>query len=350
MKLRILAFWLVSFLCGSLASADEITQSIMRIYASSAVFIDVEDRQPGGATICRSGTGFIIGSSGYVLTTLHLIKGSGPSQTTTEPSIINIKGTIGKSFDCHDPSGDIKRFTIVVESALQDTVLLKTLQESGPFTPISVCKDTIISPGSTAHYVGFSSTGALPALTPTQVTLESLDGARGFWTIASEISPSAAGSPFFNENGRLVGMVDIDIDSNKPLGRVVPIQHLYGLFEAAGVSIDVCRTPLGIDSGQACEPTLVPYDVNALLDTHETEQPIVRPYSTEFYANSGYKIKSYVWTSLTAKSATDVDIEINSDHTAIRFQTSLSSGPFYDRWRGWLRGRIDTIQVPKDCF
>jgi hypothetical protein len=315
---------------------------IQALSYKAIVFIAVRTQTPQGVS-CRSGTGFVISSDGYVITAWHLL---------TDKSgafLVNpvIRGNISDPFDCKDPVGDIRPLELVSANRDQDVALLKIRSDKGPYDYVTVCRETIVNGGSTLWAIGFP---LGQPLSPIQTTLGNRNGPRGFWQITNAIDAGMSGGPVFNETGRLAGIVWGDVDEARSLGFVVPVQHVMDLFMAAGVRTDYCKTTTGLDVAQGCVPVFVDYPIDIMKDDHATTSAEAKPYQIQFHARVGHKIKTFEWRPLSSNNASEVDISLADDHERLSVGFRVTSGPFFDRWRGWVSGRISTIQLPEACF
>jgi hypothetical protein len=260
-----------------------------------------------------------------------------------------IRGKISNAFDCQDPVGDIKELEFVRADRDQDVALLKIKGEGGPYEFVRACRETVINAGTNLYILGFPLGQPLQS---TRAGLGNSNAVRGFWQVDAPINPGNSGGPVFNENGRLVGVVHGEIEGAQALSYVVPINHVYDLLNSAGVPTDYCRTTVGataIDGGM-CEPILQDYPVEFIKNDHETASSDSRKFTKDYPAKDGYKIKTFEWRALSSNNTSDVDIFVSDDRQRIFATARLTSGPFYDRWRGWLTGRLSTVQLPKDCF
>ncbi|WFU41816.1 serine protease [Bradyrhizobium sp. CB82] len=325
------------------ALAESPGEAISKIYAKSMVFLVVKGRTPNEVVDCKSGSGFMISSDGYALTSWHLLTDKNGVQLES----LSIRGAIASPYDCKDPVGDIQSFELVYANRDQDTALLKATRDKGPYDFVSVCRDTSIGTGAKLWALGFA---LGQNLQPRELTLGTRFGPRGFWEVGDAIDPGYSGSPVFNETGRLVAIIYGDLAEARAKGYAVPIQHVTDLFSAANARTDYCRTTSGNEAPLSCMPVSHDYPVSIEKDDHPTVASEAKRFDFEFAAMDGYRIKSYEWHSLSSNNASEVYLYLTDDGRRIVGTTRLTSGPFFDRWRGWLNGHISTVQLPKDCF
>lgn len=92
------------------------------------------------------------------------------------------------------------------------------------------------------------------------------------------------------------------------------------------------------------------FSVSAMKETpysglHDLTRPAERQtYSKIFKAEPGYRIVGYEVDDHSTNQVTDRSIQISEDGSAITFSFSLTSGPGYDRKRGWLDASLITTQ------
>jgi hypothetical protein len=74
---------------------------------------------------------------------------------------------------------------------------------------------------------------------------------------------------------------------------------------------------------------------------HDGWESDERRYPTQLYLPvAGYRITGCSFTPISANNESDVKCEIKDSGRRAEFSFSLESGPFYDRWRGWLYGVV----------
>lgn len=330
---------------GAAASvhAQSVGESINKAYAKSTVFLVVKGKTASESVDCKSGTGFLISSDGYALTSWHLLT----DKSGTQFEDLSIRGSVGYPYDCKDPVGDIQSFDLVSADRDQDTVLLKVTRDKGPYDFVSVCRDTSIGTGAKLWALGFA---LGQNLQPRELTLGTRFGPRGFWELGEAIDPGYSGSPVFNQTGRLVAIVFGDLAEAKAKGYAIPIQHVSSLFAAANARTDYCRTTSGIEAPMNCKAEFVDYPVKLDKDDHNAVGADAKTFPFSFAAKDGYRIKTYQWYPLSSNNASEVTYYLTDDRQRLVGSTRLTSGPFFDRWRGWVEGRFSTVQLPSDCF
>lgn len=87
------------------------------------------------------------------------------------------------------------------------------------------------------------------------------------------------------------------------------------------------------------------YIVSKTKDDHPVLfAPHSHVYETPLKAEPGYQIDACTWHKETGKNESDLDCKIVDDRSAAVFIVRLTSGPQYDRWRGWWGGSVTLSQ------
>lgn len=87
------------------------------------------------------------------------------------------------------------------------------------------------------------------------------------------------------------------------------------------------------------------YTVSETKDDHPVlAAPSSREYNRQFKAESSYRIIDCAWHAVTANHSSGELCRINDSGTAATFSFGLTSGPQFDRYRGWLGGTLTLTQ------
>ena len=79
-------------------------------------------------------------------------------------------------------------------------------------------------------------------------------------------------------------------------------------------------------------------------DTHTGFSPSKRTYTQRFNAVDGYRILNYKVDVASINNAQIIDKTLSEDGKSITVNYSISSGPIFDRWRGWIKAQVITEQ------
>jgi len=149
-------------------------------------------------TVGQSGTGFVISSSGHVVTNNHVIA-----------------GCIG---DIHGSLNGESPITLRVVSR-DETNDLALLQAPGSFKEVATIRDKAIHPGDTVIAIGYPFHGLLTSdFTVTTGIVSSLSGVFNdtrYLQISAAVQPGNSGGPLFDINGQIVGMVAAKLNALK---------------------------------------------------------------------------------------------------------------------------------------
>lgn len=88
----------------------------------------------------------------------------------------------------------------------------------------------------------------------------------------------------------------------------------------------------------------IPYRIYDTNDDHNTFDTNTKHYRHEFKAEPGYLIKSTKWVEESATRQSDFNIVINEGGLSVIVTFGLKAGPKTDRYRGWLKGNLETLQ------
>jgi hypothetical protein len=344
--MRILAvtwtFWLLT-LGAALAQSvpTEMTAAdIVATYKGVVVYIAVFFKEPDGRENCETGTGFVVSANGYVVTSHHLIK---PEKSESRYKSFRIAGSVGEPFSCEFPVGDIRELELVQTLTDQDAMLLK-FRSDRTYDALPACRETIVRNGEEVVSLGYPKR---LALSPREGLLENKEGPFGMWQFDVPLNEGNSGGPVFNKGGRLIGLVYGDTRNANDISWLVPLQHFSSLFETAQAPLVDCETSgtLGLN----CDPVRVAHSVDLLNDDHSGLKSSRRPDFRDFAAEAGQSIVSWEWTPTSVNNASGPDVIVDPTKKSIHISAELTSGPVFDRYRGWLSGVLTTLQVPDDC-
>ncbi|EGE55744.1 UNVERIFIED_ORG: V8-like Glu-specific endopeptidase [Rhizobium esperanzae] len=334
-----IVFLAISLLVTSSAHADPLVQ-LQGLYKDAIVFLAVSYETPVGKG-CKYGTGFLISSSGYVVTSRHLIT----DKDDTKFEKYDIAGSIGEAFQCDRPRGIVRDLIFVHEEVDQDVLLLKIASEDVN-NYVRACQQTAVLPGEKLYTIGFPLAGPLTA---TEVTRGSTSGPVGRWQITGSLFEGNSGSPVLNESGRLVGLVYGGYNGAAAFNYMVPLDHFKQLFGFAGASLEPCTTAAGAYLESECAPVQKDERVAWTLAEHDGLKSSSRSFDKTVLADDGYIILSYEWRASSSNFASGVNVSLSEDRKRVKLDTRLSSGPIFDQWKGYLSGILATTQIPERC-
>ncbi|RVN00445.1 serine protease [Sinorhizobium meliloti] len=354
---KLLIAAVVSIFAGfqnSIAQQDgtEIDEAKLRsTYKNTVVNISASYTLANGEVKCELGTGFLISNGGYVITAKHLILGPGGQKPIDEPVIV---GIVGENFipvpnrredDCQQV-GDIRPLVIVQEAGSQDAVLLKFLSDR-TYDYVRVCRETIVADGERIMMLGFPRGQGLSARGG---RVENSDGPAGMWQTNLSLNDGNSGGPVFNHTGRLIGIVAADTRDANDLSWVVPFQHFSSLFQTAQAPLLDCETSSGNVSEANCDPVISTHQIEWVQNDHSEFSSKTRGFRKTIVAGDSRAILDFQWVPQSVNNASGPVMTVNPDKRTLEIATKLTSGPMFDRWRGWLNGVIIIREVPVECL
>lgn len=297
-----------------------------------------------------SGSGFLIGSR-HVLSVDHNI----PRESAYKSLTVNIR--LGS------PQAD----PVAVDSYERDPerdLLLITLREPVPFDtrscPMPVIKDATLAPlGTDLLAMGFPLDLGVFRLTPGM--LNGYAQADNYWLTDALITYGESGGPVFAYNGALLGLAAAGATSwdlggeQRPVAGVnflVPAIHLRTSPLMASIEKipqpERCwRTvpdgqPVALSKEELIEslPTLVQRSLTIAVTKDDRIMPwsTDRPYEHRITADPGYRITQCTWRASSANYVAKERCVIDENGENAVFSFELTSGPFWNRYRGWWGG------------
>jgi S1-C subfamily serine protease len=341
-KLAFFALLALSYQAPSRAQTGDISSQISAQYRPSVVFLAVQGVTSNGQQENKTGTGFLISDQGYVLTASHLFTDS----NRVSYAKVLIRGSRGASFDIQAPTGTILPLELIRMNAEIDVALTKLPTPVPPdkYTAVHFCRALGNREGDRVHSLGF------PLGMPLSVnsgTLASKDGPRGLWKTDILVNEGSSGGPVFDNSGHVIGMIKGGITPAPGNNFIVPANLMLDLLQAGMSSLDECPDNAQALSALDCRSKIISHDIDLTKSDHPTFNADTRVFSKVYPAEPGYTIENVQFVAASKNNATDPDITISPDKTSVRFQSSISSGPFFDQWRGWVSGKLITTQKPK---
>jgi hypothetical protein len=329
------------------AFADVSAAELKAHYKNSTMFITVFYTDSKNQMGHKTGSGFLVSSSGYVITSHHLIQEELPDKSYRRFPVYKLAGRVGASFDPGFPVGDgIYEMDMIEALDDQDAMLLK-VRRGTVFEPLQICKEPIVPDGDPLIYLGFPREQELSART---ATLDHKDGLYGMWQLEAAINPGNSGGPVFNNEGSLVGLVYGDVSNANDISYMVPLNHFNALLDAAQVPMLDCEVGESQLRKHECEVRTVDYSVNWIQEDHSGLKSTQRSFGQTFEAQPDYAIVDYDVRVDSVNNSAGHEVRIAEDKQSLSFSTNLTSGPLYDQWRGWLNATVITKQAPLECL
>lgn len=301
-------------------------------------WVDKDGPQSGIAT------GFVVSSTGHILSVAHQVPTDSTSvvlhtgETESWPSAY-LRQTFSLKLEKIDRLGDWAVF-----------VPTKSVQ----LTPVPVSWSWTPAEGEAVNTRGFPLGGPLEGM-PGSVRRS---GQSPEVPLSMLLRAGYSGSPVYNAAGQAVCMVrggtavaDVSDPTVMGLGFCMSLGLLKPKIPAELIA-DTSTRP-----GQSPEPSgevRISYSVsNTKTTPFDGVQDLVRPsttqhYSPRFAAQPGYKIVKYDYIEHSATKVSNLKVTVSTDGQFLDVNFDLTSGPGYDRWRGWLTATLTTVQIPTE--
>ena len=239
--------WLALLLLATSAQSFAATKKeILEINTPAIVYLEVTDNET--SQVVNSGTGFVVSHHGYVVTVAHL-KAS-PNQT--------MWSTVGARFGT--------RFPLVLREVdeINDVALWQ-------FPQSQTCKHTVTLTKKNAEVQESVLALGFPAhlgLTSASSSIINLQSERGFHKVDGFLEGGFSGGPVFNEDGRVMGLVQGGTLPGTENNDIVPISLAINLISKrnalAGIESEIpfpeacystCRhNTHGVEKWQSIQP------------------------------------------------------------------------------------------------
>jgi S1-C subfamily serine protease len=301
------------------AAAATLTD-VVKANRPSVVFLRVQKVvESTGAVTEQSGSGFIVNADGTVVTAHHVVVGGPGIQ-------VDIQGATSSS------AAQLEPMELVEENSNFDVAVLRFKNTAQVRKPVALGDPWKVGDGDTIYAMGF------PIREEWFHTEGKLSGKgqKGSWSTTAVLNPGMSGGPVFNTKGQVVAIVWGGVATPGIVGinRVMPINVVSSMFSRASGPL-----ALPIDGVE------VAYRLDQVQESFNGAQPATRPYKRVFQAQPGFKIVDFSFVPRSINKADAPTISVTPDGQSMEVQFALTSGPIYDRWRGWLDGDIKTRQV-----
>lgn len=301
---------------GSAKTLAEVVQS----NRTSVVYIRVEKAaEATGAVTELHGSGFIVSSSGYLVTAAHVVSGGPGFQ-------VDVRGAIGSR------EGLLEALEVVYENSNFDVAVLRFRNTALNRRPVTLGDPWKVPADATIYAMGFPGT---EEWFHTEGKLSG-SGPKGSWSTTAVLNPGMSGGPIFNTDGELVAMTWGGVANPGVAGisRVLPINLLSDAFRISGSQVAV-EARQGVD---------VAYRFGETQESLNGLQAASRSYSRTFVAREGFKIVDFRYVPRSANNASEPRIVVSPDGKRLEVDFALTSGPVFDQWRGWIDAEVLTKQ------
>lgn len=302
---------------------------VEQAYRSSTVYIVAQKAvQLTGAVTEEGGSGFIVNDKGFVLTAAHVVSGGPGIQ-------VDVRGAVGSS------AGYLEPMETLYEDSHIDVAVLRFRNSAIKRNPVVIGDPWKTPPDATVYALGFPkgeewffAEGKLSG-----------PGPQGSWNTTSPLNPGMSGGPVFDTQAQVIAMVwgGVPTPGINGINRVLPLYLLESQLRFVGAAATGQPHPLPAQAGAVQEFI---YQFNQEQTTLGGMSPGSREYSRTFDAKPGHKIVEFRYASKSANHASEPSISVTPDGKQVKVDFSLTSGPLFDQYRGWIDGTILTKQTP----
>jgi S1-C subfamily serine protease len=302
------------------AAGRELRATTVRLHVEATVLAT-------GAIRESFGTGVIVSVRGHVLTNNHVVS---PGPDTGQ---LKIRGSIGSK------SASAAPLQVLAQNEHQDLALLQFENSGIDYNAAPIGDPWAVQDG---HRL---CSGGYPLQVDYVVTdgvLSSKSGPKGWWLSNIATNPGESGAPIIDLAGRIIGLKVGAFEDARSINLLIPINMAAPILmmvpDGAALSERLSRPP-SIPDRQ-----VVQCDVDQGRESAGGLVPSSGEYSAHCVARPGYRIIKADLIRLSDNNLSDVRLTTTPDGAQVVLSFRLTSGPIYDRWRGWLSGKIVTQQ------
>jgi hypothetical protein len=320
---HLLAFGLlISSAPRGTAAEDPVKLSVVYIqvgYLEGDVFHPVEE-----------GSGFLINSGGWVVTSQHVVKSTNMPAGKTPVIYGSVSSRTGQKYQL---------FEVPTPVVTADAVVLRF----SPELPVKWSHLKILS----NHR--FNTTDKVTALGfPLEHDLEvrsgnvtNLLGQNGLVGVNPGLAPGMSGGPVTLGSSRCVVGIVAGGTGYPNFDYIVPIQLVRPLLDVPPAEFVTETTNDGSDAASnAGEIFDRSYHVDKTKDDHGLTTSSRHYAIPPFKAEPGAKVVSARLVEGSANNVGNKILRIAGDGSEAVFEFDLQSGPAYDQWRGWWDGQV----------
>lgn len=184
--------------------------------------------------VFSQGTCFLVDQKGYLLTNEHVVSGA---------EKISIKGIAGDFNTWHDAK-------VVAVDVGTDMALLKLIDESITFdeTPYTIKSESTLQ-GSKAFVLGYPLTTAMgDEIKITDGLISANSGYKGSlsqYQFSAAIQPGNSGSPLFNEQGEVIGLINSKLSGAESAGYAIKSSYIHTFVnQIEGIELKTISTAI----------------------------------------------------------------------------------------------------------
>lgn len=281
-----------------------------------------------------SGSGFLVDGRGHIITARHVVmhrerEEPGPRSVMVSLRDRNANPVPAQIVACE--AGNIDLCLIKVPDASVSAANITTV-----FNP--ACRHLSSREAITAYGYPFGAANPVIAV-PGEVTGDLATELK--YPSNVQIIPGMSGGPVVDASGRAVAVNAAGATGMPTLTFLQPLLYGEALIRRAGIQCSGGVTPPPV----ACNERRHRID-RVQLSLNEAG-PSVREYRETIQADTGCRIVGINPNIRSSNGANGPVINVGPDGAAATVSYSLVSGPFFDRYRGWLDADLVIVQAPR---
>lgn len=336
---RALGIAIIVQFAACVPSAWAATMSPSQIYSSMGIDVgrvEFEGELYSGETEKSTGSAFLVSGTGLMLTCGHVV----PILSNYKTSSLRVRLGGPNSSAVFDAA------IVWTNVGSQDLALLRIKGGQAPVAPLGQGA----SYGTAVVVLGFPVDLDLNM----SVGIISGPGINSFDALQNPINPGNSGGPVIDSDGRVVGMVWGAASKWKVKADEIPLQNLNFFVPIKQIIAALPPTFLQEITDTNALPNMAgaaeirrAFEIDWLKDDHAIFETTNRDFNETISAEPGYIISAFKVSEHSRNNASSLSVVISPDGSSATVSSTLTSGPLYDQWRGWLRSTIELQQHPK---
>lgn len=244
---------LVVMACASARAQPLSDADLHALAAPSVVFVETTYRDVNGTTRRRSGTGFIVSTSGFVLTAHHVVA----------PTDAMIGDTVRVNMHVGARLAEAIPVTMIRGNPDNDVALFRLPERGSAGWPaLAIRSGTRVRPGDRVLALGFPGPAGLTNTPGTVGALNAItaSGASAWLQLTAPLSEGNSGGPILDSVGNVIGITVRSNTYGQTTPYAIPLDWARDYLEQAGLASQLERVEIRLN-----EVNLVPEDSRVLM-------------------------------------------------------------------------------------
>ena len=166
-----------------------------------------------------------------------------------------------------------------------------------------------------------------------------MGGPSGAWITDIDLNPGDSGAPVFDRDGYVIAMVVSGLQQADGVKFILQITFSANLLALVGLERIALPPPDEVEER---------FKVDRTRESNRGLFPTSDVYTQTLDAKDGHRIVSAELIRTSESHVSDVEVTVGKGGLNLELKYTLTSGPIYDQYRGWLKGLIVTKQVPSE--